>query len=80
MKNPSAQHEQFFLARASDAVERRPAVWTEAEHDTIEGEGWHSADEIRRFDIEVFPLALADLLLTVLPWDGEIRHLGTEAA
>ncbi len=80
MRNPYVQHEEFFLARAADAVERRPAVWTEAERDTIEAEAWYSVDEIRRFDIEVFPLALAELLSTVLPWDGKLRHLGTEAA
>lgn len=78
MTNPYSQHEEFFLARTKDAVERCPAVWTEVEHDTIEGEGWYSAEEIKRFDIQVYPLALAEILSTVLPWDGELRHLGTE--
>jgi len=80
MRNPYVQHEEFFLAKVSDAVEQRPAVWTEAEHDTIEGDGWHSVEDIRGFDIEVFPLALADLLSTVQPWDGILRHLGREEA
>jgi len=80
MQNPYVQHEQFFLAKASDAVDRHAVIRTEAEQDTIEGNGWHTVEDIRGFDIEVFPLTLADLLSTVLPWDGELRHLGTEAA
>lgn len=80
MRNPYVQHEEFFVARVSDAIERHPAAWTEAEMDTIEGEGWHSVEEIRGFDLEVFPLALGELLSTVLPWDGILRHLGREEA
>ena len=79
-RNPYIQHEHFFVARVSDAVARHPVVWTEAERDTLEGSGWHTVEEILGFDIEVFPLALGELLSTVLPWDGELRHLGTEAA
>jgi 8-oxo-dGTP pyrophosphatase MutT (NUDIX family) len=80
MRNPYIQHEHFFLAQVADSIERQPPAWTEAERDTIEGDGWHTVEDIRGFDIEVFPLALGDLLSTVLPWDGELRHLGTEAA
>jgi 8-oxo-dGTP pyrophosphatase MutT (NUDIX family) len=80
MRNPYAQHEHFFVARVADATAHRDVVWTEAERDTLEAMEWHSVDDVRAFAIEVFPLALADLLETVLPWDGVLRHLGTEAA
>ncbi len=80
MRSPYAQHEHFFLARVAEAVARPEAVWTEAEHATIDDVKWHTLEEIRAFDIDVFPLALGQLLETVLPWDGVLRHLGTEEA
>jgi 8-oxo-dGTP pyrophosphatase MutT (NUDIX family) len=80
MRSPYVQHEHFFLARTTDAVDRVEVVWTDAEHDTLEAVAWHSRAEVEGFGIEVFPLALGELLGTVLPWDGVLRHLGTEAA
>ena len=80
MHRPYVQHEEFFTASVGDAVGRHPIVWTEAEHDTLEAAEWHTPEEIRRFDIEVFPLDLGELLSTVLPWDGRLRHLGREEA
>jgi 8-oxo-dGTP pyrophosphatase MutT (NUDIX family) len=80
MNCPYVQHEHFFLARVADAVARPEAVWTEAEHATIDAVTWHTIDEVRSLDIDVFPLALGDLLTTVLPWDGVLRNLGTEQA
>lgn len=80
MRSPYVQHEQFFVARISDAAGMDEAAWTETEHDTLEALAWHTLDEVKAFEIEVFPLALGDLLSTVLPWDGVLRHLGSEAA
>jgi 8-oxo-dGTP pyrophosphatase MutT (NUDIX family) len=80
MKNPYIQHEQFFFARVLDAVARREAAWTTDEKSTLEAMEWHTVDDVRGFGIEVFPLALGELLLTVLPWDGVLRHLGLEKA
>lgn len=80
MHHPYVQHEHFFLARTADATNRVELVWTVEEHDTIEAAEWHSRGEVEAFDIEVFPLALGELLATVLPWDGVLRNLGTEAA
>jgi hypothetical protein len=39
-----------------------------------------SIDEIVGAEIEVFPNSLGEILATVLPWDGVLRHLGTENA
>jgi 8-oxo-dGTP pyrophosphatase MutT (NUDIX family) len=80
MRSPYVQHEEFFLAKASDATEHRPVIWTEAEQDTIEAMTWHTVDEVKASGLEVFPLALGELLSTVLPWDGILRHLGREEA
>ena len=80
MHRPYVQHEQFFLARVDAAVDRVEPVWTEAERDTIDDTGWFSVDDVAAFEIEVFPLDLARLLPTVLPWDGQLRHLGSENA
>ena len=67
MRSPYIQHEEFFVARVGDAVARRDLVWTEAERDTLEAVRWHTPDEVRDLAIEVFPLALGELLQTVLP-------------
>ncbi len=78
MERPYVQHEQFFVARAEDAASREDAAWTDVERDTLEAVEWMSAEEILASDIEVFPSMLGSILPTVLPWDGELRHLGTE--
>lgn len=80
MHNPYVQHEEFFLANIEDATERLTVVWTDAEHDTIEAADWCTLDEIKGSSIEVFPIALGELLSTVRPWDGILRHLGREEA
>lgn len=80
MHSPYAQHEEFYVAHLADATERRRIVWTEAERDTLEAAEWHTVDQIRAFWIEVFPNNLADLLATVMPWNGELRHLGIETS
>ncbi len=78
MERPYVQHEEFFLARVDAATPRQEVVWTEVERDTLEAVAWMSAGDLRDADIEVFPTTLAEALATVLPWDGALRHLGTE--
>ena len=80
MERPYIQHEEFFVARVGAGTARQERLWTEAEHDTLEAMEWLSAKELRDSPIEVFPTTLAGALVTVLPWDGVLRHLGTEEA
>ena len=78
MERPYVQHEEFFVARVNAGTARQESLWTEVEHDTLEAVAWLGVEEIVGAEIEVFPSALGALLATVLPWDGELRHLGTE--
>ena len=80
MERPYVQHEEFFVARVGDRTPRQERLWTDVENDTLEAVAWLSAEEIRDSAIEVFPTTLGEALATVLPWDGELRHLGTENA
>ena len=80
MERPYVQHEEFFVARVDAGTARQESLWTDVEHDTLEAVAWLSIDEIVGAQIEVFPNALGELLTTVLPWDGVLRHLGTESA
>ncbi len=80
MERPYAQHEVFFVARVSADSPREEAVWTDIERDTLEAIAWLSAEDILASEIEVFPTVLGHALQTVLPWDGALRHLGTESA
>jgi len=80
MERPYVQHEEFFVARVDATTARQESLWTDVEHDTLEAVAWLSVDEILASAIEVFPNALGGLLATVLPWDGVLRHLGTESA
>ncbi len=78
MERPYVQHEHFFVARVDASSPRQDAAWTAVERDTLEAVEWMSATEILASPIEVFPSSLGDVLPTVLPWDGRLRHLGTE--
>jgi 8-oxo-dGTP pyrophosphatase MutT (NUDIX family) len=78
MERPYVQHEEFFVARVGVDSLRGEAAWTAIERDTLEAVAWLSADEIVGAEIEVFPNVLGEILPTVLPWDGVLRHLGTE--
>ncbi len=80
MERPYVQHEEFFVARVDATTARQERLWTDVEHDTLEVIAWLGADEILASDIEIFPNALGELLATVIPWDGVLRHLGTESA
>jgi 8-oxo-dGTP pyrophosphatase MutT (NUDIX family) len=80
MERPYVQHEEFFVARVDAESPREDAAWTAIEHETLEAIAWLSVEEIVGAAIEVFPTVLGHALQTVLPWDGVLRHLGTEDA
>jgi 8-oxo-dGTP pyrophosphatase MutT (NUDIX family) len=80
MERPYVQHEEFFVARVGADSPREEAAWTAIERDTLEAIAWLSVEEIVGAEIEVFPTVLGHALQTVLPWDGVLRHLGTEDA
>ncbi len=80
METPFVQHEEFFLSSlASDAVAGSVA-WTVTEADTIDESRWFSLAELNDVTIEIFPNQLRELLTTVTPWNGQLRHLGEEHA
>ena len=80
MERPYVQHEEFFMAHVDAGSPREDATWTATEAEAIEASAWLSIDEIVGAEIEVFPTVLGEALETVLPWDGVLRHLGTENA
>lgn len=80
MERPYVQHEEFFVAHVDGGSVREEARWTPMERDTLEASAWMSVEDILASPIEVFPTVLGEALETVLPWDGELRHLGTEDA
>lgn len=78
--NPYVQHEQFFVARIDASGPMVDTAWTADERDTLDEQRWFTAAQVLSLDIEVFPTALGQLLPTVSPWDGRLRHLGQERA
>lgn len=72
------QDEDLFLARvrSADVGALSRAGWTDVELDVIDELRWWDLDELAAVDIEVFPAGLADLVRSVLVWDGAVRHLG----
>jgi 8-oxo-dGTP pyrophosphatase MutT (NUDIX family) len=80
MDTPYLQHEQFFVAHlGADAQAGEPA-WAPSEVDTLDTTRWLTRAELASVAIEVFPQQLSELLDTVTPWDGVLRHLGEEHA
>lgn len=80
MERPYIQHEEFFVARVGEGTARQEQLWSDVERDTLEAIEWLSAQDLRDSVIEVFPTVLGEAIATVLPWDGVLRHLGTERA
>ncbi len=80
MATPYVQHEQFFVARIDVSGPAVETSWTHAERDTLDDSKWFTRSQVLALELEVFPAALGDLLLTVSPWDGRLRHLGSEYA
>lgn len=80
MDTPYVQHEQFFVASLGADAVAGSVSWTATEVDTIDESRWFSGDDLAGVGIEVFPTDLAELLGTVTPWDGRLRHLGEEHA
>lgn len=72
------QDEELFLARvrSADVGALSRAGWTDVEQDVIDELAWWDLDALAAVDIEVFPVGLADLVRSVLDWDGTVRHLG----
>ncbi|MFS0704265.1 NUDIX hydrolase [Cellulomonas sp. 179-A 9B4 NHS] len=72
------QDEDLFLARvhSSDVGALSRDGWTDVELDVIDELAWWDLDALAAVDIEVFPAGLADLVRSVLAWDGTVRHLG----
>ncbi len=72
------QDEDLFLARvrSSDVGALSRDGWTDVELDVIDELAWWELDALAAVDIEVFPAGLADLVRSVLVWDGTVRHLG----
>lgn len=80
MDTPYVQHEEFFVARLGQEARAGDTAWTDAEVETLDGSRWFSMADLASVTIEVFPKQLAELLETVSPWDGKLRHLGEERA
>lgn len=80
MDTPFVQHEEFFTAVLADDAASGSLAWTEAEADTIDESRWFSPSELASVTIEIFPTTLRELISTVTPWDGRLRHLGEERA
>jgi 8-oxo-dGTP pyrophosphatase MutT (NUDIX family) len=80
LSQPYVQHEEFFVARIDATAPMVTARWTASEHDTLDDLRWFSPAQVTALSIEVFPTALGQLLATVAPWDGRLRHLGREHA
>ncbi|QCB95289.1 NUDIX domain-containing protein [Cellulomonas shaoxiangyii] len=72
------QDEEIFLARVSsaDVGALSRAGWTDVEQDVIDELRWWDLDALAAVDLEVFPEDLAELVRSVLVWDGRVRHLG----
>ncbi|PJI85655.1 NUDIX hydrolase [Luteimicrobium subarcticum] len=83
------QDEEFYVARVSthsagDGTGGAGAGfsvdgWTDVERELLDELRWMSVDELRAQTLEVFPVALPDVVETLLAgWDGTVRHLGEE--
>ncbi|MFC8193712.1 NUDIX hydrolase, partial [Cellulomonas sp. NPDC057328] len=72
------QDEDLFLARvrSADVGALTRDGWTDVEQDVIDELRWWDLDALAAVEIEVFPAGLADLVRSVLVWDGRVRHLG----
>ncbi len=75
MDEPFVQHEVFFIARVGPDAPRVEHEWSATERDMLDGTGWFAPDAIAGIDIEVFPEVLGELIHTLLPWNGTLRHL-----
>lgn len=80
LDTPFIQHEEFFVARLETGVKPGLIAWTDAEVDTLDESRWFDRGELDDVAIEIFPVRLRELLGTVTPWDGRLRHLGQEHA
>ncbi|WP_430869130.1 NUDIX hydrolase [Demequina aurantiaca] len=80
MQTPYVQHEVFFVATLGADAAPGDLAWTDAEVDAIDDTRWFSADDLASVEIEIFPSSLRELLSTVMPWDGLLRHLAEEHA
>ena len=72
------QDEEFFLARthSSRVAELTRDGWTDVEQDVVDEVRWWDLDELAGVTIEVFPVGLAEIVRSLLTWDGRVRHLG----
>ena len=72
------QDEEFFLARlvADEVGDLSREGWTDVEHEVIDELRWWDLDELAAVTIEVFPAGLAQIVRSLLTWDGRVRHLG----
>lgn len=73
------QHEVFYLARTSGAVEVTTGGWTDAERELLDELAWLTPAQLRAQPLEVFPPELPDVVEHLLAgWDGQVRHLGEQ--
>ena len=72
------QDEEFFLvrARADELGELSRDGWTDVEREVVDEMRWWDLEELARVTIEVFPEGLAEIVRSLLTWDGRVRHLG----
>lgn len=73
------QDEVFFLARIPAGTEPDDAGWTDLERSVLDGMAWLTPAELRAQPLEVFPIALPDVVERLAAgWDGTVLHLGEE--
>ncbi len=73
------QDEVFFVARVPAGTEPHDGGWTELERSVLDGMAWLTAAELREQPLEVFPVALPDVVERLAAgWDGTVLHLGEE--
>ena len=75
------QHEVFYLLTVSSHdMPVHAGGWTATEQDLLDELAWMTAQELRSQPCEFFPIALPDILDTLVEqgWDGQVTHLGDE--
>ena len=75
---PYSQTEDIFVADLADAEarQRRDAVWTEQEVESIDEVSWLTREDLLADSREVFPARLLESWDAFLQWDGVTRDFG----
>ena len=73
------QAETFFLAHAPAGWQPDRSGWTATETDLLDELAWFTPAELRAQPLEVFPVALPDVIESLAEgWNGAVVHLGEE--